>query len=94
MKGPYVPANAEGVITAKVAELAAKFEAAGVVNVSHVSLHVGLVHALVRAEGAGELRVTRIHFATQLYVLLQQVLRDIDLLAEGTYIPLVHVIRG
>lgn len=65
MEVPYVSANAEGIITAKVAEFAAKFEAASTVNVSHVSLHVCLVRALVRADGAGEhLRVARIHFAS------------------------------
>lgn len=63
-------ANAKGVIAAEVAELAAEFEGAGVVNVFHVSLHVRLVHALVRAEGTGERRLARIHFASKLHMLL------------------------
>lgn len=69
MEGPLVPANAVGVIAAEAAELAAELVVGiGVVNVSHVSLHVRLVNALVRAVGAGERGVTRIHFATELYV--------------------------
>lgn len=63
MESHYVSAKAEGVIAAKVAELAAEFKATGVVNIFHVSLHVGLVHAFVRAEGTGELGVARIPFA-------------------------------
>lgn len=68
MEGSHVSANAVGVIATEVAELAAELEGTGVVNVFHVSLHVRLVHALVRAKGAGEHGVTRIHFATELYV--------------------------
>lgn len=94
VKGPYVSTDTERVIAAKIAELTAEFVATSIVNVSHVSLHVGFVHALIRTESAGELGVTRIHFASHLYVLLQQILRGVDLLAEGTYVPLVHVICG
>lgn len=68
MKGLYVSANAEGIIAAEVTEFAAELEGAGVVNVSHVSLHVRLVYALIRAESAGERRVARIHFATELHM--------------------------
>lgn len=68
MEGLYVSANAEGVIAAEVTKLAAELEVAGVVNVSHVSLHVRLVHALIRAEGAGECCVAHVHFATELHM--------------------------
>lgn len=94
MKSSYVSTDAERVIAVKIAELTVEFVATGIVNVSHVSLHVGFVRALVRAECAGELGVARIHFTSHLYVLLQQALRDVDLLAEGTYIPLVHMMCG
>lgn len=70
MEGLNVSANAEGIIAAKVAELAAELEGAGVVNVSHVSLHVRLVRALVRAVGTGERRVALIHFACRMHMLL------------------------
>jgi len=70
MEGLYVPANAEGVVAAEVAELAAELEAAGVMNIAHVSLHVCFVYALVRAESTGECRgVARIHFTTELHML-------------------------
>lgn len=69
MEGPLVPANAVGVIAAEAAELAAELVVViGVVNVFHVPLHVRLVPALVRAIGTGKRGVTRIHFATELYV--------------------------
>lgn len=93
MEGLYMPADAERIIAAEVAELAAKFEGAGVVNVSHVSLHVRLVHALVRTEGAGELRVARIYFASELHMPLQQALR-VDFLAVWAHVSLVHVMHG
>lgn len=55
MESFHVPANAERVVAAEATKLAAELVAAvGVVDISHVSLHVGLVHALVRTEGAGE----------------------------------------
>jgi len=70
MEGLYVSANAEGVVAAEVAELAAELEAAGVMNIAHVSLHVCFVYALVRAESTGECRgVARIHFTTELHML-------------------------
>lgn len=68
MEGPLVPANAIGVIAAEAAEIAAELLGAGAVNVSHVPLHVRLVHALVRAVGTGKCGVSRIHFAIELYV--------------------------
>lgn len=71
MEGLYVSADAEGVIAAEVTELAVEFKGAGVVNVSHVPLHVRLVRALVWAESTGEtVRVVWIHFARELHVLL------------------------
>jgi len=84
-----VSANAERIIAAEIAELAAELEGAGVVNVSHVSLHVCLVHALVRAEGTGERRVARTHFASELHMLLEQALRRVDFLAMRAHISLV-----
>lgn len=69
MEGPLVPANAVGVIAAEAAELAAELVVVtGAVNIFHVSLHVRLVCALVGAVGTGVRGVTRIHFATELYV--------------------------
>lgn len=60
MEGSHVPANAERIVAAEATELAAELvTAVGAVDVSHVSLHVGLVHALVRAVAAGELRAVR-----------------------------------
>jgi len=93
MEGLYVSANTEGVIAAEVAELATKFDDAGVVNVSHMSLHVGFVHALVWTKGARELcyGIAWIHLAAELYVLLQQIPREIYLLAERA--SFVRVIR-
>jgi len=68
MEGPHVPANAVGIIATEVAELTVELEGTGVVNVFHVSLHIRLVYTLVRTKGTGEHGVTRIHFATELYV--------------------------
>lgn len=93
MEGLYMPADAEGIIAAEVAELAAKLEGAGVVNVSHVPLHVRLVHAFIRTKGAGELRVARIHFASELYMPLQQALRRVYFLAIRAHVSLVHMMR-
>lgn len=90
-----MPAYAEGVVAAKTAQVAAKLVAAlGVVDVSHVPLHVGLVHALVRAEGTGERRVPRIHSATDLHVPLQQVLQGVHLPAEDAHVSLGIAGRG
>lgn len=94
MEGLYMSADAERIIAAEVAELAAKLEGASVVNISHVSLHVRLVHALVRTEGAGELRVARIYFASELHMSLQQALRRVDFLAVWAHVSLVHVMHG
>lgn len=94
MKRLHVSSHAEGVIAAEVAEVAAEFKAARVVNVSHVPLHVRLVHALVRAKRAAELRAPRVHLAAELHVPLQQVLQRVNLPAVGAHVSLVHrVIR-
>jgi len=71
MKGFYVSAYAERVIAVEVTELATKLKAASVMNISHVPLSIGLIHAFIRTEGAGKLRATRIHLAAKLYVFLQ-----------------------
>lgn len=93
MKGFYVSANAEGIIAAEIAELAAKFDDAGVVNVSHMPFHVGFIHAFVWTKSARELRygITWIHLAAELYVLPQQIPRKIYFLAKRA--SLVRVIR-
>ncbi|KAK2584901.1 hypothetical protein KPH14_002497 [Odynerus spinipes] len=89
MEGLHVSPHAERVIAAKIAEIAAELEAAGVVDVTHVPLHVRLVHALVGAKAAGELGATGIHFAAELHVPLQEILQGEDLFAEGAYMTLV-----
>lgn len=63
-------------------------------NISHVSLHVRLICALVRAEGTSELWISGIHLASKLHVPPQQVLQRKDLLAETAHVPLVTVQQG
>lgn len=94
MKRLHMPSHAERIIATKVAQIAAKFQHACIVNVSHVSLHVRLVSALVLAEGAGELRISRIHLTTELHVPPQQILQWEHLLAETAHVPLVTVQHG
>lgn len=84
MKSPHVPSNAKRVAAAKVAQLAGEFHAPIVVHVSHVTLHVCLVHALVGARGALKLAAPWIHFAANLNVTLEQAAQVIGLLAVGT----------
>lgn len=91
MESLHVSAYAKGVVATEVTELAAKLlSALGVVNVPHVSLHVGLVHTLVRTERAGKLRATRIHLTAELHVSLQQMLQRVDFSAEEAHVSLVH----
>jgi len=73
MKSFYVSAYAERIIAVEVTKLATELKAASVMNISHVSLGIGLVHALVRTEVAGKLCTARIHLAAELYVFLQQI---------------------
>lgn len=94
MKRLHMPSHAERVIATKVAQIAAKFQHACIVNVSHVSLHVRLVSALVLAEGAGELRISRIHLTTELHVPSQQILQWEHLLAETAHVSLVTIQHG
>lgn len=94
MERLHVPAHAEGVVAAEVAEVAAELEHPGLVDVPHVPLHVRLVGALVRAEGAGELGVPRVHLAAELHVPPQQVLQREDLLAEAAHVALVDDLVG
>lgn len=90
MESSHVPADAERIVAAEATKLAVELvTVVGLVDVPHVSLHVGLVHALVRAEATGERRAARVHLAAGLQVLLQQVLQGIDFLAEDAHVPLV-----
>jgi hypothetical protein len=73
MKGFYVSAYAERVIAVEVTKLATELKAASVMNISHMSLSISLIHAFVRTESAGKLRATRIHLAAELYMFLQQI---------------------
>lgn len=91
VESSHMSANAERIVAAEAAKLAVELvTAVVVVDVSHVSFHVGLVHALVRAEGTGEWRAARIHPTAGLHMFLQQVLQRVDFLAVGAHVSLVH----
>lgn len=91
MEGLHVSAHAEGIIAAEIAEIAVELHGVGAVKVPDVSLHVGFVHALVRAKGTGELRAARVHLATELQMLLQLVLWRKGFLTERTRVLLGRV---
>lgn len=91
VKSLHMSSHAEGIIATKVAQIATKLKHAGVVNVSHVSLHVCLVSALVRAKRASELRISRVHLAAELHVPPQQILQREDLFAETTHVTFVII---
>lgn len=52
MEGFHVSSDAGGVVAVEVAQFAAEFQIAFLMDVLHVTLDVRLVHALVRTEGA------------------------------------------
>lgn len=84
-----MPADAEGVVAAEVAEVATELENPRLVHVPHVPLHISFVGAFVGTVGAGELRVPRVHLAAELHVPSQEVLQREDLLAEAAHVAFV-----